>query len=56
MALCLCSSSRNIQGKVGGPLKGVVSAEKALQESQTERRELLKGTKEVFFKKIVRLD
>ena len=29
-----------------GPLKGTVSAQKALQGSETETRELLRGTKE----------
>ena len=30
----------------GGPLKGAVSAQKALQGSETETRELLGGTEE----------
>ena len=43
VSLFLCSSGSNAQGNLG-PLKGAVSAQKALQGSETETRELLGGT------------
>ena len=45
VSLFLSSSGRNTQGE-SGPLKDAVSAQQALQWSETETRELLGGTED----------
>ena len=45
VSLYLCSSGSNARGE-SRPEKGAVSAQKALQGSETETRELLGGTEE----------